>query len=128
MGTEYIACGGMQFPLGLAELTRTVYFAIMIILPIILIVMGSIDIVKAVTGSDEASIKKARDAFPKRLISAGAVFLILSVTSLLVNILSDDNDDKDLTQCISCLINDESKCSDSIKVIEKDHEGEEFEN
>lgn len=64
-------------------------------IPIILIVMGSIDLGKAVLSSDDKEIKGATSKLIKRAIAAIAVFFVATIVSLLMNLFAntgaDDN-------------------------------------
>ncbi|MDE5587210.1 MAG: hypothetical protein K2I72_02430 [Bacilli bacterium] len=70
-------------------------------IPIILIVMGSIDLGKAVLSSDDKEIKGATGKLIKRAIAAVAVFFITTVVSLLMNMFTNsgatDSDNVDGT-------------------------------
>lgn len=53
-------------------------------IPILLIVMGTIDFGKAVASSDDKNIKEAGNKFLKRCIAALAVFFIVTIVSLIM--------------------------------------------
>ena len=57
-------------------------------IPIILIVMGSIDLGKAVLSSDDKEIKGATSRLIKRAIAAIAVFFIATIVTLLMNLFA----------------------------------------
>ena len=57
-----------------------------ILIPIILIVLGTLDFVQAILAQDDSGIKKAQSKFVKRLIIAVIVFLIPSVLKVLLSI------------------------------------------
>lgn len=59
--------------------------AIWIGIPIILIVLGMIDLGKAVIASKEDEVKKATKAFGKRFIYAVAVFLVVWLVSFVLS-------------------------------------------
>ena len=61
-----------------------VYPIIQIGIPILLIIMGSIDLGKAVLSSDDKEIKGATGKLIKRAIAAVAVFFIATIVSLLM--------------------------------------------
>lgn len=71
--------------------------------PILLIVWGMIDFGKAVVGKDEAEIKKSQGAFVKRLISAVAVFLIITIISLALRIIDKYLPDENAMGWYDCL-------------------------
>lgn len=56
--------------------------------PIILIVMGSIDLGKAVLSSDDKEIKGATNKLIKRAIAAIAVFFVTTIVSLLMGLFA----------------------------------------
>lgn len=65
--------------------------------PIILIVMGSIDLGKAVLSSDDKEIKGAVSKLIKRAIAAVAVFFVATLVTVVMNMLAgtgakDSND------------------------------------
>ena len=60
----------------LSNILKDMLTLVKIIVPIILIVMGTIDLVQAVFAQDEAGIKKAQGRFIKRLIIAVVIFLL----------------------------------------------------
>lgn len=57
-----------------------------VVVPIILLVMGSLDFAKAVFASDENNIKKAQGTFIKRVIICFVIFLIPSVLKFILEI------------------------------------------
>jgi hypothetical protein len=60
-------------------------------IPILLIIMGSIDLGKAVMASDDKEIKGATSKLIKRAIAAVAVFFIPMIVNLLINMVSDSD-------------------------------------
>lgn len=61
------------------------------IVPIILIVLGTIDLVKAVIASKEDEIKKQQQILIKRIIAAVIVFLVPLIVSILTGLLGTDD-------------------------------------
>jgi hypothetical protein len=57
-------------------------------IPILLIIMGSIDLGKAVMSSDEKEIKGASTKLMKRAIAAIAVFLVSALVNLIMNMVA----------------------------------------
>lgn len=66
-----------------------IYPIIQIGIPILLIVMGSIDLGRAVISQDDKEIKGATSKLIKRAIAAVAVFFVTTIVSLLMNMFSD---------------------------------------
>lgn len=67
---------------------RGIFPIIQIGIPILLIVMGSIDLGKAVMSSDDKEIKGATSKLIKRAIAAVAVFFVVTIVSLLMGMFS----------------------------------------
>ena len=67
---------------------RGIFPIIQIGVPILLIVMGSIDLGKAVMSSDDKELKGATGKLIKRAIAAVAVFFVVTVVSLLMGMFS----------------------------------------
>jgi hypothetical protein len=79
-----------------SELTTIVDIAVMlfgyikIIVPVLLIVFGMGDFVKAVVAANEDAIKKAQSRFVKRLIAGIAIFFIPTLIELLFSFAPAD--------------------------------------
>ena len=86
------ACNGL---LPIVQFIRKGVFPIIQIgIPILLIVMGSIDLGKAVMSSDDKEIKGATGKLIKRAIAAVAVFFVTTIVSLLMGMFAKvDSDD-----------------------------------
>ena len=89
-----------------------VVFAIKIVVPIILIIVGMIDLAKAVAAKDEKDIKAAQQGLVKKAVSAVLVFLVVSIVGLLMGIVGEGK----YKDCLPCVNNVFSKsCKDQIK-------------
>ena len=87
----------------IANTVHTVILVIQIVSPIILVVLGMIDLIKAVIASKEDEIKKAQMTFVKRLIAAAIVFFVFIIVKLVISFVADDKDN--LINCINCFVN-----------------------
>lgn len=67
---------------------RGIFPIIQIGVPIILIIMGAIDLGKAVLSSDDKEIKGATSKLIKRCIAAVAVFFVVTIVTLLMNLFT----------------------------------------
>lgn len=100
-----VMCNGVQIPQMIPKITSMVVTFIKIAVPIILIILGMIDLAKAVIASKEEEIKKAQQLFIKRLIAAVVVFLIVTIVQVLFNILASAGAaDKSTWTCIKAFI------------------------
>ncbi len=89
---------------GLGPVLRIVgilIWGIKVVVPIILIVVGMMDLAKAVTEKSDDKIKEAQNKLIKKAIAAVLVFLVITIVGLLMKIIGDDN----YTKCVSCLNN-----------------------
>ena len=79
------ACGGL---LPVVRMLRKVIWYIQILVPIGLLLYGSIDLGKAVIASDEKEVKAAQTRLIKRVIYAVVVFLVPMLVTLVMNIVA----------------------------------------
>ena len=76
-----------------------VIWGIRVAVPVILIVVGSIDLAKAVTEKSEDKIKEAQNKLVKKAIAAGLVFLVSILVSFVMKIVGS----KDYEECMPCV-------------------------
>lgn len=94
---------------GLAPVLRIVgivVWGIRVVVPIILIVIGMIDLAKAVTEKSEDKIKEAQQKLVKRAIAAVLVFLVVSLVSVVMTVVGSN----EYEACMEC-INSPWSCS-----------------
>jgi|GEM_PF-1494460 len=88
----------------LAYLTKGAVFLIQVGVPIILVIMGMIDMGKAVMAQKEDDIKKAQQVFVTRLIAAAITFLIITVVKVLIGVFGKSTDAKFMS-CFNYFVN-----------------------
>lgn len=108
--TTYIQCGSSTFPAPVATIIRTVILLLQIIIPIGIIVMGSLDFLKATIAGDSDKMKKNQKQFVTRLIAGAITFFVFVVVKFVVSMVADTNNSVSFTTCLDCLINDEGSC------------------
>lgn len=64
---------------------------IQILVPIVLIIWGSIDLIKSIISGDEKKISAARKPFIQRLVSALIVFLLPWIVNFVIGFASEDS-------------------------------------
>ena len=69
------------------RVVRTALTIIQIAVPILLIIMGSLDLMKAVMAGKEDEIKKSQGTFVKRAIAAVIVFFIPLIVNLVLGLV-----------------------------------------
>lgn len=78
-----------------------VMLALKIAVPIILIIVGMVEMVQAITSQDENAIKKAGGKLTKKAVAAIAVFLIVTIVNLLMGLIGGTDYKECLNGCIS---------------------------
>ena len=86
--TTSVDCNGVCVPHALIKIVGTVVNVIKIGVPIILIVLGMIDMGKAVASQKEDEIKNGQKKLLSRCIAAGITFFVVAIVQLLVGIIS----------------------------------------
>ena len=76
-----------------------VIFGIKVAVPIILIVVGMIDLAKAVVAKDEKDVKGAQQLLVKRAISAAIVFLVATLVGVIMMLVNGE----EYKKCTGCL-------------------------
>lgn len=108
-----VSCGsGMldKIPTAIPKVISIAYKVIQIAVPVVLVVMGMIDLAKSITSEKEEEIKKSQKLFIKKLISAGLIFFVFVATKLLISLVADSSEDKNkIIDCAECFINNECK-------------------
>lgn len=108
--SEVVKCGKAELPTPIPTIVRTIVNLIKIATPIILIVMGMIDMVRSVAASDEKKMAEAKGKFIKRLLAGAIVFFVVTILQFLIGIVASEDKD-DLFNCIECMVSDGSKCT-----------------
>lgn len=94
LGAEEITgvCGGL---LPIVKVIRKGIFPIIQIgIPIILIILGTVDLGRAVISSDDKEVKAAQSRLIKRILYAAVIFFMTTIVVVIFNILgtADDTD------------------------------------
>ena len=72
--------------------------------PVLLVIFGSIDLLKGVMAGKEDEIKKGQQTFIKRLIAAALVFFVFVVVQFVVSLVASE-DRTNILNCADCFIN-----------------------
>lgn len=81
-------CAANSSLVQILSVVKTALTIIQIAVPILLIIMGSIDLMKAVMAGKEDEIKKAQSTFVKRAIAAVIVFFIPLIVNLVMGLIT----------------------------------------
>ena len=94
-------------PKKITDLIGTIVNIIKIGVPIILIIMGMIDLGKAVASQKEDEIKKGQKTLISRAIAAGIVFFVVAIVQFLIGLVSGDTTEdgkSSIWDCIATLV------------------------
>ena len=83
-------------------------YILKIVIPIILIIMGMVDLFQAVIGNDDKDVSKSVMKLIYRVIAGVAIFIIPTVINYVFNLV-DNNPTSNFKACYECLL-DASKC------------------
>ena len=87
-GSGTAVCAGVTVPTQLTGIVSLVINIIKIGVPIILVVLGMIDMGKAVASQKEDEIKKGQKILLSRCIAAGITFFVVAIVQLLVGLVT----------------------------------------
>lgn len=101
---QKIVCGDNEVPYIAAQITSTVYMILQIATPIIIILLGMIDLLKAVMAQKEDDIKKGQQTFVKRLFIGAGVFLVFVLVKAIIGLVAPANNNTGMWNCVDCFI------------------------
>ena len=105
-----VDCGNVtDIPKKIPELTKLAVTIVQVAVPVILVIVGSIDLFKGITAQKEDEMKKARQIFLKRLIVAVIIFFTVAITKLVVSLVADNTSKGNITECIDCFLSGSCK-------------------
>lgn len=119
-----ISCGSVEFPEGLPQFTRNLINAIKVLIPVILILLGIFDFVRAVIANDEKNMKAAQSRFIRRIIAGLAVFFVVAIVQFIFSMIKTNDN---LLGCVKCFVSSKSACRNedySIKYACSDYKKE----
>lgn len=112
-----VSCGNQlveHVPSALPKVISILYNILQVAVPILLVIMGSIDLSKGITAGKEDEMKKGQQLFIKRLIAGVLVFLVFIVVKLVISLVANDekSDNKAtrILQCTECFIKNNDNC------------------
>ena len=98
------------------KIANTVHVVILIIQiagPVLLVIFGMMDLLKAIIAGKEDEIKKGQMTFIKRLLAGVIMFLVFLIVKILVNFVADDSEG--ILNCANCFVNGPNSSSCSTK-------------
>lgn len=106
-----VVCGkGWVFNRSIANVTHYMVLLFQIIAPVMLIILGMIDLMKGIVAGKDDEIKKGQSAFIKRLIIALLLFFVITIVRIVLNLLSNGA----IIDCFDCFVNGAKNCTQSM--------------
>lgn len=114
-GLVYLSCGdpseadenAYDLPVIVPRLVSYFIIILKTVTPIVLIIMGMIQIIKAIASSNDDEMNKAKSSLIKKLISAVLIFFSISIVQFVIDQVADDSEDGSVSSCMSCFINND---------------------
>lgn len=101
--------GKYKVPAKLPELTAFGIRILEVAVPVILVILGSIDLIKAISSGKEDDMKKAQNTLIKRIVAALIVFFIFVIVKLIVRIVAGTGAEG-IIGCVDCFVNNNGSC------------------
>ena len=105
-----VSCGRKlmtEIPTMITQTVRIAYIIIQVAVPVVLVVMGSLDLFKGISAQKEDEIKKGQNMYIKRLIAAAVVFFVFAITKIVISFAADETNNR-ILECADCFL--ENKC------------------
>lgn len=81
---------------------NTVYGILLIAIPVIIVIFGLIDFIKAVMGKKDDEISQGAKLFIKRLVMGAIAFFVLAIVRFVVGIIGENVDSA--SAAVDCII------------------------
>lgn len=99
-----VSCGSLEkIPARIPQITSTIITAIQIIVPVLIVIFGMFDFLKAVVAQKDDEIKKGQKMFLKRLLVGILVFFVIVIVKFVINIIAGA-DASGITDCMDCFL------------------------
>ncbi len=102
---------GIEIDDKILDVVHYIILIIQIVIPILLVIFGSIDFLKAVVAQKDDEIKKGQQTFIKRIIAAVIVFFVVAIVRLVVSFAADKDDKDTILDCFNCFLDGSESCS-----------------
>ena len=107
----YVKCGDAILPSGVIYIVQNVVNLIKIAIPILLIVLGMIDFMKAVMSNDEKQMKASQGKLIKRILAGVIVFFVIAIVQFVFGFVVDGDSSKNAVSCLACFVTSDDNCT-----------------
>lgn len=110
-----LSCGGteFQFHKSLPNFTNIIFDLLKIGTPIIIIITGMIDMLKAVSAQKEDEIKKSQQKLLRRLLAGAVVFLVFVIVQTVIHTFAENEEAENAWDCVDCFLIDSDSCTEN---------------
>ena len=95
-----------KIPSLIPKVVSIAYTMIQIAVPVVLVIMGSLDLFKGISAQKEDEIKKGQQMFVKRLVAAALVFFVFVIVKVVISFVADSSSNS-IMDCAQCFIENE---------------------
>ena len=88
------------------KVVSVAYTMIQIAVPVVLVIIGSLDLFKGISAQKEDEIKKGQQLFVKRLVAAALVFFVFVIVKVVISVVADGSSNS-IMDCAQCFIENE---------------------
>lgn len=107
--TSKVYCGNITgIPRKIPELTSYAMTLVQIAVPIIFVIVGSLDLFKGLTSQKDDEIKKGQQAFVKRLVIAVLIFFVVVIVKLVISVVAESSN-ANIVECMDCFLSNGCK-------------------
>ena len=106
-----VSCGDgilTDIPTLFPKVVSIIYTVMQIAIPVVLVIMGSLDLMKGITAGKEDEMKKGQQMFVKRLVVAVLIFVVVVIVKFLISVIADSTDN--IVECIDCFLSGTDNC------------------
>lgn len=99
-------------------LIHSAYNIVRTVIPVLIVVMGTVDFVKSIASASDDTIRKNTNNFIQKLVGAAIAFIIPAAVNWLADVISDSNASASV-QCMNQMLNGTYKQGDGLNVTDK---------
>lgn len=96
---------GVKIDSKIPNTVSSIILIIKIVVPVLLVVLGSIDLVKGMTAQKEDEIKKGQHILVKRLITGALVFFVITIVQFVISFVAGNDANDNTWKCVNCFLN-----------------------
>jgi len=100
---------GVKIDTKIPNTVSSIILIIKIVVPILLVVLGSMDLVKAMVAQKEDEIKKGQHILIKRLITGALVFFVITIVQFVISFVAGSDEKQGTWDCVNCFLNGADK-------------------